>query len=77
MCLAVPGEIVEIKGHEALVDYGGVRRKVDISLLEDVKVGDFVLVHVGFAIQKLSVEEAKESLRIWKMLLGGDEEWKI
>ncbi|RMF06135.1 HypC/HybG/HupF family hydrogenase formation chaperone [Candidatus Woesearchaeota archaeon] len=61
MCLAVPGKIVEINGEKALVDFGGVKREADISLLEAPKVGDFVLVHVGFAIQKVDETKAKDS----------------
>jgi hydrogenase expression/formation protein HypC len=70
MCLAVPAEVKEINGHEALLDYGGgVRRKANISLLEGIKVGDYVMVHVGFAIQKLEKEEALETLKLWEEIL--------
>jgi hydrogenase expression/formation protein HypC len=69
MCLAVPAEVLEIKGSEAILDFGGVKRKANISLLEDVKKGDYVIVHVGFAIQRLSEEEALESLKLWKEIL--------
>lgn len=69
MCLAVPAEVVEIRGYEAILDFGGVKRKANISLLEDVKKGDYVIVHVGFAIQRLSEEEALESLKLWKEIL--------
>lgn len=69
MCVAVPAEVWEIEGSEAILDYGGVRRKANIDFLEDVKVGDYVIVHVGFAIQKLDKEEALESLKLWKQIL--------
>ena len=69
MCVAVPAEVLEIEGSEATLDYGGVRRKANIDFLDDVKVGDFVVVHVGFAIQKLDKEEARESLKLWKQIL--------
>jgi hydrogenase expression/formation protein HypC len=69
MCLAVPAEIVEIEGNTATLDFGGARRKANISLLEDAKIGDYVIVHVGYAIQKLSKEEALESQKIWEEIL--------
>jgi len=69
MCLAVPAQVLEIKGSEAILDFGGVKREANISFLDDVEVGDYLVVHVGFAIQKLSKEEAEESLKLWKELL--------
>jgi hydrogenase expression/formation protein HypC len=61
MCIAVPAEIIEIReGNIGLVDYGDLRQEVRLDLV-DAKVGDFVLVHVGFAIQKLSREEGLET----------------
>lgn len=69
MCLAVPAKVVEIQGGKAQVDFGGgVSREVDISLV-DVKVGEYVLVHAGYAIQVLSQEEAEETLRLWREVL--------
>lgn len=65
MCLAVPGRISEIKGNKAIVDYGGIKRKVDISLV-DVKEGDYVIVHAGFAIQVLNKKDAEETLKIFE-----------
>lgn len=64
MCLAIPAKIIEINGKEALVDYGELKQKIRLDLLEDVKVGDYVLVHVGYAIQRLDEKEAEETLRI-------------
>jgi hydrogenase expression/formation protein HypC len=69
MCLAVPAEVLKIEGDEAIIDYGGVRRITNISLIENVKVGDYVLIHVGFAIQKLKMKDAVESLKLWRSLL--------
>ncbi|MCD6330613.1 MAG: HypC/HybG/HupF family hydrogenase formation chaperone [Thermoplasmata archaeon] len=68
MCLAVPAKVIEIKGNKARVDYGGVIRDVDISLV-DVKPGDYVIVHAGFAIQVLNEKDAKETLKIFEELL--------
>ena len=73
MCLAIPGKIVEITSdatHTALVDVVGVRRRVDLGLLQDdqPKAGDWVLIHVGFAMSKISEEEAREQMQTLQML---------
>ena len=66
MCIAVPAEVLEIRdGNVALVDYGELQQEVRIDLV-DVKVGEFVLVHVRFAIQRLSREEGLETREIFK-----------
>lgn len=67
MCLAIPGKIIEIndKKDQAIIDYGnGTKRKANISLLE-VSINDYVLVHAGFAIQKVDPKEAKETLNVF------------
>jgi len=69
MCLAIPGQVVEITDsdhHLAKVEIGGVRRQVNVMLVEPegLQVGDWVLVHVGFALSKIDEEEAKETLRL-------------
>ncbi|KXA99749.1 hydrogenase [candidate division MSBL1 archaeon SCGC-AAA261O19] len=66
MCLAVPGEIIDVTGNHATVDFGGAQREVRIDLLESVQKGDFVLVHVGYAIQLIDREEAEEMLKAWR-----------
>ena len=69
MCLAIPGRVLEIEGSVAKVDFGyGATRDVDISLV-DVDEGQYVLVHVGFAIQVLDEEEAEETLEMWRQIL--------
>lgn len=72
MCLAVPAKVISISGDEATLDYGGVKRIANISMLSDVSVGDYVLVHVGYAISKLDEEEALETLKLWDEMLEGD-----
>lgn len=66
MCLAVPGEILEINGNNAVVDFGGAEREVKLNLIEDASEGDYVLVHVGYAIQVISQQEAEKMLESWK-----------
>ena len=60
MCLAVPSKIVELDGDNATVEIEGIRRAANVALIEDAKVGDYVLLHAGFAIQKWSEEDVKE-----------------
>ncbi len=71
MCLAVPGKILSINGNSAEADFGGIKRKVDISMLPGCKTGDYVLVHVGFAIQKIDEETARETHRLLSEAAGG------
>jgi hydrogenase expression/formation protein HypC len=72
MCLAVPGQVVSVEGSQANVDFGGVLRKVNVSLV-DARVGEWVVVHAGFAIEKMDEEEAKETLRLWGEMLDQEE----
>lgn len=73
MCLAVPGQIISIEGPQAEVDFGGVLKKVNVSLIEG-HIGDWVVVHAGFAIETMDEEEAQETLQTWKELLEMEEE---
>ncbi len=66
MCLGVPGKVISIEGDLAEVDFGGIRRKVSLLICPDVREGDYVLVHVGFAIQRLDEEEALETLTLFE-----------
>ncbi|WP_455280285.1 HypC/HybG/HupF family hydrogenase formation chaperone [[Eubacterium] cellulosolvens] len=69
MCLAIPGKIMKIDGDVAKVDFGdGTAREVNASLV-DVKVGQYVIVHAGFAIEVLDEKYAKETLKIWDEIL--------
>ena len=66
MCLAVPARIVALRGGEsALVELGGVRKEVSIALVPEAQVGDHVIVHVGYAIGLLDVEEAEATLALF------------
>jgi hydrogenase expression/formation protein HypC len=79
MCLAIPGKIVEIVDEEnslAKVEVGGVRRGINIGMLDDVKIGDYVLVHVGFAMSKVDEQEAEETLRLLRELGSYQEEFE-
>ena len=71
MCIAAPAQIVEINREEnyLFADFGGARQQAKMDLLPDVEIGDYVLIHAGYAIEKLSEEAAKESLEAWEELL--------
>ena len=66
MCLSIPAKVDSIEGEMAMVSVGNVSYKASLQLLDDVKVGDFILLHTGFAIQKISEDEAAETLRIFE-----------
>jgi len=64
MCLAIPGKVLEVNENRGMVDISGMKLQVLFNLLEDVQVSDYVIVHAGFAIEKLSEEEARERLNL-------------
>ena len=71
MCLAIPGKVVEIiSDTEALVDFQGLKKKVQTVLAENIKAGDYVIVHAGFVISTLDEESAQETLGYLKELYG-------
>lgn len=74
MCLAIPAKVMNLNGDKASVDFGqGVLREVNVSLVE-AKVGDYVLVHAGYAIQIIEEQEAKETLSLWNSILEAGQE---
>ena len=68
MCLAIPAKIVEINGLMATVDVGGVRKDISLALVDDVKVDDYVIVHVGYALNRLDPEEAEATLKLFQQI---------
>ncbi len=68
MCLGIPGKVIEIEKNVAKVDVGGILRDVSLDLCPDVSAGEYVLIHTGFAIQKVDEEEAKETLELLRQL---------
>jgi hydrogenase expression/formation protein HypC len=63
MCLAFPGKIVATDGQQATADFGGIKKEINVTLVPDVAKGEYVIVHAGFAIQKLTQEDAWEVLK--------------
>ncbi len=72
MCLAIPGKIVSIDGDVGDVDFGGVVRKANLSMV-DAHVGEWAVVHAGFAIQLMDEEDAQETIRLWNEVLDSDD----
>jgi len=74
MCLAIPFLIKSLEGQIAEVEIGGLRRKVSLVLTPEAKVGDYVLVHTGYAIGVLNEEEAAETLRLLEEIASSDDQ---
>jgi hydrogenase expression/formation protein HypC len=68
MCLAVPMKIVDVNGDEGFVESSGLKRKANFSLIKSPKIGEYVLLHAGFAIEKIKESEAKKTLKILRDL---------
>ncbi len=66
MCLAIPVKIKKIMGDKAIVDADGILREASLMLMDDANIGDYILLHAGFAIQKIEEKEAIGSLKIWE-----------
>lgn len=74
MCLAIPMQILKIEEDIACCEIDGVKRDASLMLLEDASVGDFVLIHAGFAIEKLDPEEAATTLQLFRDIATSDED---
>ena len=73
MCLAIPARVVALRGDDqAVVDLSGIQKEISLALVENVQVGDYVIVHVGFALSKLDPEEAAETLALFDRMEPGD-----
>jgi len=70
MCLSVPAKIVSMEGSVATVDVAGNTREADVTMIEEARVGDYVLLHAGFAIGKYDHDDALETLALWREMAG-------
>ncbi|CCJ33331.1 MULTISPECIES: HypC/HybG/HupF family hydrogenase formation chaperone [Caloramator] len=66
MCLAVPLKVIEIDGNDAVAELDGIKMKIRVDFVKDIKIGDYVYVHAGFAINKLDEKLAKENLELFR-----------
>lgn len=73
MCLGVPAKVIKIENEWAWVDVSQVQLKINASLVEGIKVGDYVIIHAGFAIQKLSSQEGESTLELFKQIVEFDQ----
>lgn len=69
MCWAIPAKIISIEGDKGIVEVSGTRREVGLQLLDDPATGEYVLLHAGFAIQKIDEEEAAKTLELWTEMI--------
>jgi len=74
MCLGVPVKVVQREGKEGIGEFKGVKRNISFALLDDAKVGDYVILHAGFAIQKLDKKEAEKTLELFEELAKLEDE---
>lgn len=74
MCLAVPAKVIKIDGERAEVDIGGVRREASLVLVADqgISIGDYVLIHTGYAITKVDEAEARTILKTWRDVMAAE-----
>lgn len=73
MCVAVPGRVTKVLENEAMVSFHGVEKRVNTIFIEDLHLGDYVLVHVGCAIEKVDEEEALKTIELFESLIGGEQ----
>ncbi len=75
MCLGIPGKVVAVDGHLAIVDFWGVRRQVRLDVVDEpVSPGDYILNHVGYAIRRIPEDEIGETLTLFQQLLEAADE---
>jgi hydrogenase expression/formation protein HypC len=71
MCLAIPGKIIKIEGDLADIDFGGVIRRANVAMVE-AEVGQWAVIHAGFAIEIMDEEEAQDTIKLWNEVLDSD-----
>lgn len=74
MCVAIPGRVIELYEDEALVEFIGSKKIVNTALIKDIKVGDYLLIHVGIAIEKIDEDEGEKTIDIFKSIISKLEE---
>jgi len=74
MCLAIPMKVITVSGNEAVAEVGGAEYQANLTILPDIKIGEYIIVHAGFAIERLDEESALETLQIWQDIAEFDQE---
>jgi hydrogenase expression/formation protein HypC len=69
MCVAIPVKVLEIKGTKGVIEFGGLNKEVELYLTPEVRVGEYILLHAGFAIQRIDEGEAKETLKLLEEII--------
>jgi len=74
LCLAIPAKVIKIEGEKAEVEIGGIRKEASLALVTDqgVGIGDYVLIHTGYAITKIDEEEAESILKTWREVMAAE-----
>lgn len=70
MCVAIPGKVIEILGEEAVVAFGSITKKVNVMLIENLQINDYLIIHGGCAIDKMSRDEGEETIKVFKELIN-------
>ncbi len=65
MCLAIPAEVISIDQDNAMVSVGGIKKQISLTLVDNVNVGDYLLIHVGYALNKINPDEAQQTLKLF------------
>ena len=73
MCLAVPMRLIKKDGNEGIAEISGIKKEVRLDLLPEAGIGDYVIIHAGFAIQRLDEKDAEETLSLFREMLGSEE----
>lgn len=68
MCVAIPGKVIELYEFESLIDFGKIKKIINTFFIEDIEIGDYVLVHAGCALEKISEDEALDTIEIFKII---------
>ncbi len=74
MCLGVPVKVIQREGNEGIGEFKGVKRNINFALLDEVKVGEYVILHAGFAIQRLDQDDAEKTLELFEELAKANDE---
>lgn len=70
MCIAIPGKVIELEKYNAFVDFGAIKKWVNVNLIDDLSINDYILVHAGYGVIKIDEDQALETLSVYNMLIN-------